>query len=72
MIVSIVEKASEHEGKQKLLVRGSTIEIATELTNIVKEIMKRGFPEELIINSVLEAVEENPKSTRVTVSRPGR
>ena len=65
MIVSIVEKASEHEGTQKLLVRGSTIEIATELTNIVKEIMKRGFPEELIITSVLEAVEENHKSTRV-------
>lgn len=65
MIVSIVEKASEHEGTQKILVRGSTIEIATELTNIVKEIMKRGFPEELIITSVLEAVEENHKSKRV-------
>lgn len=65
MIVSIVEKASEHEGTQKLLVRGSDIEIVIELTNIVKEIIKRGFPVELIITSVLEAVKENNKSTRV-------
>lgn len=65
MIVSIVEKETEREGTQKLLVRGSTIEIATELKNIVKEVLKRGFPEELILSAVLEAVEDQHKSKRV-------
>lgn len=65
MIVSIVEKESEHDGTQKLLVKGSTIEITTELTNIVMELLKRGFPEELIITLVLEAVVKNRDSKRV-------
>ena len=65
MIVSIVEKESEHDGTQKLLVKGSTIEITTELTNIVMELLKRGFPDELIISLVLEAVEKNMDSKRV-------
>ena len=65
MIVSIVEKESEHDGTQKLLVKGSTIEITTELTNIVMELLKRGFPDELIISLVLEAVVKNGDSKRV-------
>ena len=65
MIVSIVEKESEREGTQKLLIRGSCPEVATELINIIKELLKRGFPEELIIDGVLEAVEDQHKSKRV-------
>lgn len=65
MIVSIVDKESEHEGTQKLLVKGSSIEIATELTNIMKEVLKRGFPEELLIAGTVDAVEEHHKSRRV-------
>lgn len=61
MIVSIVEMESEHEGAQKILVRGSSIAIATELTNIMKEVLKRGFPEELLIDAIMEAVESNHK-----------
>ena len=59
MIFSIVEKESEHEGIQKLIIKGSGIELATELSNIIKEILKRGLPEELIIESVWAAVEAN-------------
>lgn len=65
MIVSIVDKESKHEGTQKLLVRGSSIEIATELTNIMKEVLKRGFPEELLIAGTIDAVEDHHKSRRV-------
>lgn len=61
MIVSIVETESEHEGAQKILVRGSSVVIATELTNIMKEVLKRRFPEELLIGAVMEAVESNHK-----------
>ena len=61
MIVSIVEMESENEGAQKILVRGSSIAIATELTNIMKEVLKRGFPEELLIDAVMVAVESNHK-----------
>ena len=61
MIVSIVEMDSEHKGAQKIMVRGSSIEIATELTNIMTEVLKRGFPEELLIAAVMEAVESNHK-----------
>ena len=43
------------------LVRGSSVAIATELTNIMKEVLKRGFPEELLIDAVIEAVESNHK-----------
>lgn len=65
MIVSIVDKESEHEGTHKLLVRGSSLEIATELTNIMKEVLKRGFPEELLIVGTIDAVEDHHKSRRV-------
>lgn len=61
MIVSIVELESEHEGSQKILVRGSSIAIATELTNIMREVLKRGFPEELLIDAIMKAVESNHK-----------
>lgn len=64
MIVSIVEKESEHTGTQRLLVRGSTIELTTELSNIVKELLKKGFPDEAIFGAVLLAVEENHRSKR--------
>lgn len=68
MIVSTVEKENEREGTQKLLIKGSCPEIATELINIIKELLKRGFPEDLIlliIDGVLEAVEDLHKSKRV-------
>lgn len=61
MIVSIVEMESEHEGAQKILVKGSSIAITTELTNIMKEALKRGVPEELLIEAIMEAVESNRK-----------
>lgn len=61
MIVSIIEKESEHEGIQSLLVCGSSNEIAAEVSNIIKEILKRGFPEELLSSVVLEAVESKNK-----------
>ena len=61
MIVSIVEMESEHGGAQKILVKGSSIAITTELTNIMKEVLKRGFPEELLIDAVMKAVESNRK-----------
>lgn len=65
MIFSNVYKESEHEGTQKLMVKGSYIEIATELSNIVKEVLKRGFPEELLLSSIFEAVEDYHNSRRV-------
>ena len=65
MIFSMVEKENEHEGTQKLLVKGSYVEIATEVSNIIKEVLKRGFPEELLLASVFEAIEDYHKSKRV-------
>ena len=61
MIVSIVEKETEHEGTQKLLVRGTINEIATEISNIIKEILKRGFPVDVLITAVIDAIEDNRK-----------
>lgn len=61
MIFSIVEMESEHEGTQKVIVKGSAIELATELTNIMNELLKRGFPEELLISSLYDAVANNRK-----------
>lgn len=65
MIFSIVEKENEHEGTQKLLIKGSSVEIATEVSNIIKEVLKRGFPEELLLASVFEAIGDYHKSKRV-------
>lgn len=64
MIVSIVEKESKHEGKQTLQINGSSIEIAAELTNIIEALLNNGFPEELLIDSVVEAVKSNKKHAR--------
>lgn len=57
MIFSIVEKVSEHENVQKVMVKGSSEEIATELENIFKELLKKKFPEELLFAATLNAVE---------------
>lgn len=61
MIISKVEKECEHEGTQIIMVRGSSIEIATEIKNIIKEILKKGFPEELMLSVILEAIEDHHK-----------
>lgn len=55
MIFSIIEKVSEHDNVQKVMVKGKTEEIAVEMENIFAELIKRGFPEELLIVAVLEA-----------------
>lgn len=61
MIVSHVEKESEHKGEQVIVVRGSVVEIDTEITNIVRELLKRGFPEEMLISSFIDAIEDHHK-----------
>lgn len=61
MIVSRVEKSSEHEGNQIILVRGSAIEITTEISNVIKEVLKRGLPEELLLTSIIEVFEDYKK-----------
>lgn len=50
MIFSIIEMASEHEGVQKVVVRGKHEDVALELENIMTELVKRGFPEELLFS----------------------
>lgn len=59
MIISHVVKESEHKGEQAIIVKGSVIEIDTELTNIIRELLKRGFPEDLLLSSVIDTIEEN-------------
>lgn len=59
MIISHVVKESEQKGEQAIIVKGSVIEIDTELTNIIRELLKRGFPEDILISSVIDAIEEN-------------
>ena len=61
MIVSTVEKENEHDGTQKILIKGSTSEVYTELTNIISELLKRGFPEDMVFDIVLEAVVRSHK-----------
>lgn len=61
MIFSKFEMESENRGTQIIAVKGSSAEIATELTNIMKEVLKRGFSEDLLIEAVIEAVECNHK-----------
>lgn len=57
MIFSIVEAVSENEKVQKVLIKGEAEEIATELENIFKELLKRKFPEELLFEATLNAVD---------------
>jgi len=61
MIVSRVEKTSEHGGNQIILVKGSAIEITTEISNVIKEVLKRGLSEELLLASIIEAFEDYKK-----------
>ena len=49
MIFSISENVNEHERVQKVVVKGKCEEVAVELENIMKELIKRGFPENLIM-----------------------
>ena len=57
MIFSIVENVSEQEKVQKVLIKGNSNEIATELENIFKELLKRRFPEEFLFAATLNAVD---------------
>ena len=57
MIFSIVENVSEHEKVQKLLIKGSSEEIATELENIFIELLKRRYPEEFLLASIANAID---------------
>ena len=50
MIFSILEEVNKHEKVQKVMVRGKSEEVAMELENLMKEMIKRGFPEELIMS----------------------
>ena len=61
MIVSHVVKECEHKGEQIIVVKGSAIELDTEITNIVKELLKHGFPEEMLISSFIDAIEDHHK-----------
>lgn len=61
MIISHVVKESEHKGEQFIIVKGSVMEIDTEITNIVRELLKRGFPEEVLISSFIGAIEDHHK-----------
>lgn len=50
MIFSILEKVNEHERVQKVMVKGGSEEVAVELENIMKEMIKHGFSEDLIMS----------------------
>lgn len=52
MIFSILEKVSEHDNVQKVMVKGRSEEIAIEL-------IKKGFPEEVLFAAVIEAAKCN-------------
>ena len=56
MIFSIVEKVSEQEKVHKIMIKGSNEGIAAELVNIVKELLKRGFPEDLLIAVLIDVI----------------
>ena len=56
MIFSILENVNEHEKVQKVMVRGKAEEVAMELENIMTELLKRDFPEELIMSAAYEAL----------------
>lgn len=57
MILSIVEEVNENERVQRLFIKGGSEEIATELENIFKELLKLKFPEELLFATTLKAVD---------------
>lgn len=56
MIFSIVEKVNAQEKVQKVIVNGKSVEVAIELENIMTEMLKQGFPEELIMGATYEAL----------------
>lgn len=56
MIFSIVEKVNQFEKVQKVMVKGKSEEVAVELENIMTEMLKKGFPEDLIMSAVYEAL----------------
>lgn len=56
MIFSVIEMVSEHEGVHKVLVKGKNEDIALELENIITELLKRGFPEDLIMSVMYNAL----------------
>ena len=56
MIFSVVEKVNEFEKVQKVIVKGKSEEVAVEIENILTELLKRGFPEDLIMSASYEAL----------------
>ena len=61
MIISHVVKKSEYNGEQVIVVKGSMMELDTEITNIVREHLKNGFPEDVLIESFIDAIEDHHK-----------
>lgn len=58
MIFSIIENVSAQEKVQKVIVRGGSSEVAVELENIMKELIKRGFPEDLIVSVMYDVLND--------------
>jgi len=61
MIISHVLKESEYKGEQAIIIKGSVMELDAEITNIVRELLKRGFPEGVLISSFIDAIEDHHK-----------
>lgn len=59
MIFSILEKVNEHERVQKVMVKGKSEEVAVELENLMTELIKRGFPEDLIMTVMYNVLKNN-------------
>lgn len=59
MIFSIIEMTSKQEGVQKVVVRGKHEDIALELENIMAELVKRGFPEDLLFSITYNALKNS-------------
>ena len=59
MIFSILEKVNEHDKVQKVLVKGKSEEVAVELENIMTELIKQGFPEDLIMTVMYNVLQNN-------------
>lgn len=59
MIFSIIEMENEHEGVQKVVVRGKHEDVARELENIMAELVKRGFPEDMLFSITYNALKNS-------------
>lgn len=59
MIFSFIEMKSEHEGVQNVVVKGKHEDIALELENIMEELVKRGFPDDLLFSITYNALKSS-------------